>query len=91
MADDEVREVFDTFKALGEIHPESLAAYVVSMAQAPSDVLAVEVLQAQSPARLRIVPLFERVDDLGNAPGSPPRAARASPSTGTASTAGRKS
>ena len=68
VADDEVREVFDTFKALGEIHPESLAAYVVSMAQAPSDVLAVEVLQAQSPARLRIVPLFERVDDLGNAP-----------------------
>ena len=42
-ADDEVREVFDTFKALGEINPESLAAYVVSMAQAPSDVLAVEV------------------------------------------------
>jgi phosphoenolpyruvate carboxylase len=66
-ADKEVREVFDTFKVAAEIHPESLSAYVVSMAQAPSDVLAVEVLQAQSPARLRVVPLFERVDDLERA------------------------
>ena len=35
---------------LARFHPESLGAYVVSMAQAPSDVLAVEVLQAHSPA-----------------------------------------
>jgi phosphoenolpyruvate carboxylase len=65
--DAEVREVLDTFKVAAEIHPESLSAYVVSMAQAPSDVLAVEALQAASPARLRVVPLFERVDDLGAA------------------------
>ena len=66
--DEEVREVFATFEAAAEINPESLSAYVVSMAQAPSDVLAVEVLQLQAPARLRVVPLFERVDDLENAP-----------------------
>ncbi len=68
VASDEVRDVLDTFKAAAEIHPESLSAYVVSMAQAPSDVLAVDALQAGSPSRLRVVPLFERVDDLGVAP-----------------------
>jgi phosphoenolpyruvate carboxylase len=68
--DDEVREVLDTVTVAGTIHPESLAAYVVSMAQAPSDVLAVQVLQAQSPNPLPVVPLFERVDDLGDAAGT---------------------
>ncbi len=67
-ASDEVREVVETFRAAAEIHRESLAAYVVSMAQAPSDVLAVEALQAGAPSRLRVVPLFERVDDLDAAP-----------------------
>jgi phosphoenolpyruvate carboxylase len=66
-ADDEVQEVLDTVAVAGNIHRESLAAYVVSMAQAPSDVLAVQALQAHSPNQLRVVPLFERVDDLGNA------------------------
>ena len=69
-ADDEVRDVFDTFKLIATMHPESLSAYVVSMAQAPSDVLAVEALQAHAPNRLRAVPLFERVDDLGAAAGT---------------------
>jgi phosphoenolpyruvate carboxylase len=69
-ADEDVREVLDTFVLAGEMHPESLAAFVVSMAQAPSDVLAVEALQARSTNRLRIVPLFERVDDLGTAAGT---------------------
>jgi phosphoenolpyruvate carboxylase len=68
--DDEVREVLETMSILDEIHPESLAAFVVSMAQAPSDVLAVEALQARSSNRLRVVPLFERVDDLGAAAGT---------------------
>ncbi len=66
-ASDENRDVFATFRTAAEIHPESLSAYVVSMAQAPSDVLAVEALQAGSPSRLRVVPLFERVDDLEGA------------------------
>jgi phosphoenolpyruvate carboxylase len=69
-ADDEVRDVFDTAALAGTLHPESLSAYVVSMAQAPSDVLAVEALQAHSRNRLRVVPLFERVDDLGAAAGT---------------------
>ena len=39
------------------MNPESLSAVVVSMAQAPSDVLAVEAFQAHSKNRLRAVPL----------------------------------
>jgi phosphoenolpyruvate carboxylase len=49
------------------VDPASLGAYVISMAQAPSDVLAVEYLQALAGLRLRIVPLFEQVDDLRRA------------------------
>ena len=66
-ADDEVRDVLDTFELAGRMNPESLSAFVVSMAQAPSDVLAVEALQAHSRNRLRAVPLFERIDDLERA------------------------
>ena len=64
----DVSEVLDTFQALAQIHPESLGAYVISMAQAPSDVLAVEYLQSRAGCRLRTVPLFEQVDDLERAP-----------------------
>ncbi len=60
-------EVVGTLRTLAEIHPESLGAYVVSMAQAPSDVLAVEYLQSLTGCRLRTVPLFEQIDDLGRA------------------------
>jgi phosphoenolpyruvate carboxylase len=67
-ADDDVQEVIETFRLVGEIHPESLSAYIVSMAKAPSDVLAVQAFQAHSRHRLRAVPLFERVDDLEGAP-----------------------
>ena len=63
-----VREVLETFRTLAHIHPESLGAYVISMAQAPSDVLAVEYLQSLAGCRLRTVPLFEQVDDLQRAP-----------------------
>ena len=66
-ADDNVRDVLDTFELAGSMNPESLSAFVISMAQAPSDVLAVEALQAHSKNRLRAVPLFERIDDLGRA------------------------
>src|SRR5205085_10794173 len=44
-ADDNVRDVLDTFELAGTMNPESLSAFVVSMAQAPSDVLAVEAFQ----------------------------------------------
>ncbi len=63
-ADSPVRDVLETFRVAAEIGPESLGAYVVSMAEAPSDVLAVEFLQLQSGLNLRVVPLFEQVDSL---------------------------
>ncbi len=67
-ADDDVRDVLETFELAGRLNPESLSAFVISMAQAPSDVLAVEAFQAHSKNRLRTVPLFERIDDLERAP-----------------------
>jgi phosphoenolpyruvate carboxylase len=63
----DVRELFDTFAALAEIPASSLGAYVVSMAQAPSDVLAVEYLQRAFGSALRVVPLFEEVATLERA------------------------
>jgi phosphoenolpyruvate carboxylase len=60
-------EVTDTCRTLAGIHPESLGAYVVSMARSPSDMLAVEYLQALTGVRMRTVPLFEQVDDLAHA------------------------
>ena len=42
--------------------PESLSAFVVSMAQAPSDVLAVEAFQVRRRTACAPVPLFERID-----------------------------
>ncbi|MCQ3828573.1 phosphoenolpyruvate carboxylase [Microbulbifer elongatus] len=66
---DEVREVLDTCKVIAEQGPEGLGAYVISMARTSSDVLAVMLLQkiagVQSP--MRVVPLFETLDDLNNA------------------------
>ena len=59
--------MLETFELAGRMNPESLSAFVVSMAQAPSDVLAVEAFQVHSKNRLRAVPLFERIDDLGRA------------------------
>ena len=64
---DDVQDVLDTFRVAAEVHPESLGAYIVSMAQAPSDVLAVAFLQQQFGADLRIVPLFEQVNSLRGA------------------------
>lgn len=66
-ADDEVRDVLDTFEAIAQIPAGSLGAYVVSMTQAPSDVLAVEYLQRAFGSTLRVVPLFEEVATLERA------------------------
>jgi phosphoenolpyruvate carboxylase len=60
-------EVDPLFATLADLPKDSLGAYVISMTQAPSDVLAVEFLQARAGLRLRTVPLFEQVDDLGRA------------------------
>ena len=68
-SDEQVREVLDTFRVAARIHPESLGAYVITMASAPSDVLAVEFLQmaAGTSHPQRVVPLFETLRDLDNA------------------------
>jgi phosphoenolpyruvate carboxylase len=68
-AGDEVRDVLDTFRVAARIHPESLGAYVITMASAASDVLAVEFLQmaAGTHHRQRVVPLFETLRDLEHA------------------------
>ena len=68
-SDDQVRDVLDTFRVAARIHPESLGAYVITMASAPSDVLAVEFLQvaAGTSHPQRVVPLFETARDLEHA------------------------
>jgi phosphoenolpyruvate carboxylase len=61
-----VQDVLDTFALIGELHPEELGAYVISMAATPSDVLAVRLLQEKSGVRhpMRVVPLFETLESL---------------------------
>lgn len=44
----EVAEVLSTFRILAELPPDSLGAYVISMAHTASDVLAVVLLQVIS-------------------------------------------
>jgi phosphoenolpyruvate carboxylase len=66
-----VAEVLATFRQIAAIDPESLGAYVITMAGQPSDVLAVELLQrlAGVDPPLRVVPLFETARDLRAAGG----------------------
>lgn len=66
---DETREVLDTCKVIAEAPRGSIAAYVISMAKTPSDVLAVHLLlkEAGIGFALPVAPLFETLDDLNNA------------------------
>jgi hypothetical protein len=66
-------EVVATCRTAAGLGTASLSAYVISMARTASDVLAVELLLRESarsadpplsPAPLRVVPLFETLDDL---------------------------
>ncbi|XID74986.1 phosphoenolpyruvate carboxylase [Alkanindiges sp. WGS2144] len=68
----EVNEVRATFNMLAQQLPQSLGAYVISMAAAPSDILAVMLLQKEAEIQqpLRVVPLFETLKDLENAANS---------------------
>lgn len=43
----EVTDVINTFRMLAELPPDSLGAYVISMARSASDVLAVVLLQRE--------------------------------------------
>jgi phosphoenolpyruvate carboxylase len=65
----DVREVLATFETTTRLPPHALGAYIISMATRPSDVLAVELLQKEAGATrpLRVVPLFETIEDLRNA------------------------
>ncbi|KAL1567230.1 Phosphoenolpyruvate carboxylase 1 [Salvia divinorum] len=67
---EEIAEVLDTFKVLAELPSDCFGAYIISMATAPSDVLAVELLQRECHVKnpLRVVPLFEKLADLVAAP-----------------------
>ncbi|MDP2229143.1 MAG: phosphoenolpyruvate carboxylase, partial [Moraxellaceae bacterium] len=69
LASPDVQEVLATFSVLASQSGDSLGAYVISMAESPSDVLAVMLLQqkAEMPRLLRVVPLFETLDDLDGA------------------------
>ncbi len=65
----DVQEVFATMRTLAEQPSESLGAYIISMAEYPSDVLAVLLLQKEAGIEqaLRVVPLFETLKDLHGA------------------------
>ena len=65
----DVQEVFATMRTLAAQPPESLGAYIISMAEYPSDVLAVLLLQKEAGIQqaLRVVPLFETLKDLDSA------------------------
>ena len=65
----ENKEVWSTFKILANEPSECLGAYVISMTTSASDILSVSFLQKEANIRnkLRVVPLFETLDDLINA------------------------
>ena len=64
----ENNEVWSTFKTISKQPNECLGAYVISMTSSISDIVTVSFLQkeAQIKYKLRVVPLFETLDDLIN-------------------------
>ncbi|MEP1214567.1 MAG: phosphoenolpyruvate carboxylase [Marinobacter sp.] len=69
---EEVAEVLATCEVVAQQTPEALGSYVISMASTPSDVLNVILLlrEAGMENPMRVVPLFETLDDLRGAPES---------------------
>ena len=67
--DKENKEVWNTFKQISKEPAQCLGAYVISMTSKASDILSVYFLQKQAQTKnlLRVVPLFETLDDLKNA------------------------
>lgn len=67
-----VAEVLATCEVIARQTPEALGSYVISMASQPSDVLSVILLLRESGMTrpMRVVPLFETLDDLSGAPDS---------------------
>jgi phosphoenolpyruvate carboxylase len=72
--DDDIIKTLRTFEMASKQKPEAMGAYVISQAQTASDVLAVMLLQksfgmtSTNGNMMRVVPLFETLDDLVNAP-----------------------
>jgi phosphoenolpyruvate carboxylase len=68
-ANAQVRDVIDTFRMAACLPPDSLGAYVITMASVASDLLAVDFLQMVAGNRRpqRVVPLFETASDLQRA------------------------
>ena len=79
----ETNETIATFRAirqaLDDISPEAIDSYIISMSHQPSDILAVQLLakeaglfriddNGRAQSSINIVPLFESVDDLRQAP-----------------------
>jgi len=67
---DETAEVLATCRVVAQEPREILSHYIISMAQQPSDVLAVALLLKECGMtwNMPIVPLFETLDDLDRAP-----------------------
>ncbi len=65
----ENKEVWSTFNIIADEPKECLGAYVISMTSSASDILSVSFLQKEAKIKnkLRVVPLFETLDDLKNA------------------------
>lgn len=63
---DAVEEILETLRVAKKIGEENLGAYVISMTEYASDVLAVELLIKEVFGRpaMRVVPLFETIGDL---------------------------
>ena len=68
-AQDETAEVLATCREIAAAPAASLGSYVISMAGAASDVLAVQLLLKEAGVMrpMRVVPLFETLADLDNA------------------------
>ncbi|WP_299798639.1 phosphoenolpyruvate carboxylase [uncultured Shewanella sp.] len=66
---DDVAEVVNTCRLIATQPAQALGSYVISMASKPSDVLTVLLLLKETgcPHPMRVVPLFETLDDLNNA------------------------
>jgi phosphoenolpyruvate carboxylase len=69
LRDKENLEVWKTFKQISKEPEQCMGAYVISMTSKASDILSVYLLQLQAEIKnlLRVVPLFETLDDLKNA------------------------